>query len=191
MAPLPQNNTQRVFYDYVVSDEATVGTEHTFQVRGALGLSIGEIHQAVDEFLNAITPARFFTGWRIIRARHMEAAGVASFPTVLPPGLATFIGTGADPAFTRDLAVEATFQGRSFTTGRRVDVSLYGIPTLANTGAFRIEADNTFAQWVTDAVSALNNAGGAFCTIDGSSALYYPYVNWNFNSYWETRLRRG
>ena len=44
-----------------------------------------------------------------------------------------------------------------------------------------------------EAVEALNLASSqeqaSFITISGARAIWYPYVNENYNSYWERRLR--
>lgn len=192
MPPLPQNNTARVFYDYVTGNEPT-SREHTVQLRYNADGSIEEVHQLFTDVLTALTPASFRDGWRIVRARRQSIGVSFSLPTVLPPGLATFVGTGNSPYSPRFEAVESTFQGRSPSTGRRVDLSLYR----ANGDAvedFRFEADGTLlGQAIGAAVAALTagSAAGSGVTVDGSPAVWYPYMNENYNSYWETRSRRG
>lgn len=190
MAPLPQNNTARVFYDYVTGNAPT-SREHTLQVRVLDIDAVPAAHQALTNLLTALTPASFAPNWRLVRARFQAQGAAFSVPTVLPPGLATFTGSSGATYDVRHEAVESTFQGRSPQDGRRVDVSLYRAAADA-LDRFRVESGASgIAAAVAAAVAALNDAGatGAFLTINGGQATWYPYMNENYNSYWERRLR--
>lgn len=191
MAPLSPNATDRLFYDYITADAAQGGIEHTLMVRFQGGAEdIPQVHQDVTDFLTAVGAARFQTGWRILRARYAAEGSNISLPTVLPPGLSTFVGTAGDnPRYFE--AVEATFQGRSPTSGRRVDISLYGMAGVSTNDFYRIEVGNANYPWLGPAVAALNGAVNGFRAIDHTEPDWYPYVNLNFNSYWERRLRAG
>lgn len=190
MAPLPENNTAVMFYDYLTGLNAT-SQEHTFQVRyPGPGTLPAAVHQAVDDLIvAAIGATRFAVGWKFVRARVRQAGSTVTLPAVLPPGLATFAGTGPNLAADAE-AREWTLQGRSPTSGRRVDLSLYGI-ALPNPANFRIQAGGG-ATWLVNAVEALNvnsDAGNGFVAIDNSAANWYAYMNMNYNSYWERRIR--
>lgn len=192
MAPLPQNNTARVFYDYVTGSNAT-SREHTFQVRVATADDVPAAHQAVTEMLTALTSGQFAVGWKLLRARFQASGAPFSVPTELPPGLTTFLGSSQDAYNVRYEAVESTFQGRSGTSGRRVDLSLYRARGDAQDN-FRIEAGASgMPAAVSAAVSALQDASntGVFLCIDATAPTWYPYLNENYNSYWETRARLG
>lgn len=191
MAPLPANSTSRLFLDYVTSDLASA-TEHTLQVRftGGQG-NLSNAFARAFAFINAGGTTFYRSGWRVIRARFSGEGQDFSVPVTLTTELANFVGTGSNTYQPRYEAVEITYQGRSGTTGRRVDVSLY---TALGDAAlnFRLPAGPTgLAAAVQAQVAALNGsvAAGAFIAVDGSNANWYPYANFNYNSYWERRSR--
>lgn len=191
MAPLLPNSTARMFYDYITADSAAGGVEHTLMVRFVgTEAQYPDVHQEVTDLFTAIGAARFQSGWKFLRARVSAVDSNISLPTVLPPGLATFVGNAGDnPRYFE--AVEATFQGRSPTTGRRVDISLYGMAGISTNDFYRVQVGNANYAWLGPAVAALNAATIGFRAIGGSEASWYPYLNLNFNSYWERRLRAG
>ena len=189
MAPLATETTPRLWLDYV---SRSGGVEHTIMVRLPLvGGTPALAQAAMLSFLSAMTGATFYAGWHIIRARYAEAGSTFSLPTDLVSGLKTFVGTRTGTYNGIDDAGEWTYQGRSATTGRRVDISLYGItPAEIPTATGRWVVGSTGCpSWVSNGAAALNATSDGFRTIDGSRAVWYAYVNYGRNSYWERRLR--
>lgn len=191
MAPLPQNNTARLFFDYVTGNLVT-SQEHTFAVRmsGSQG-DIANVQERVRTVLAGMGSNSFRVDWRILGVRFQAAGTDFSNPVTLIPNLASFVGTG-NPAYdARVEAVEDTFQGRSTTSGRRVDFSLYRALTDAPSNFRWLGGTTGFQAAVRAAVTALNAsvALGAFLAIDGSAVVWRDYLNANYNSYWERRIR--
>jgi hypothetical protein len=188
LSPLPANTSARVFVDYITGNDVT-SQEHTVAWRFVAAPNAArDTMLALADFLIGIGPAVFATGWRVLRARSQAAGATFSVPETVPPVLAAFAGAGGDvPAPFRE-ALEWTWQGRSFTSGRRVDFSLYGLVT-APPDNFRVVPGDY--PWVGPSVDFLNAVGAGLKprAIDGSTATFYPYVNSNFNSYWERRIR--
>lgn len=193
MAPLPQNNTARILFDYVTGNSST-SVEHTVAVRyDPLTTPAGNMQGHFYSVLNALGPGRFRVGWRVVRVRTQAAGANFSLPTDIIPPLDTFVGTLATGYVPRVEAVESTFQGRSFTSGRRVDFSLYRAAGDAEAN-FRVPGGEAgINAAVTNVVTTLNgftlDGQDAFITIDGSPATWYNYMNEQYNSYWEEQLR--
>lgn len=189
MAPLPQSSTARLFVDYVTGNLAT-SQEHTVMMRssGAITDDV-PMQNAILALLQAIGPTNFRPGWRVLRVRYAAAGQNFSQPRTRVAGLASFLGTSGNAAPPHTEALEYAFQGRSLTTPRRVDLSLYGIAQLIPDN-FRFPVGGPSPAWVGAAVGVLNGNNAALYTaIDGTSALWYAYVNANYNSYWERRIR--
>lgn len=189
MAPLPANSTDRFFLDYVTNNTSSA-TEHTMGVRlkptaGADGAAIWFV-----TLLQGIGASNLYAGWRPIRLRYQAGGSNFTVPVGLGNTLSAFVGTASLTSIVQSReAVEVTLQARSYTTGRRTDISIYG--TTVNTGNFRyaIGAANA-PTWLTAAfIDSLNQAGQPAIAVDGTEVRFYPYVNVNYNSYWETRLR--
>lgn len=185
MAPLPPNSTTVLFIDYT-----TGRNEHTFQVRPAAGQTNDDIDGAVRAFLDALA-FLLPNEWRVTGVRRRAAQSNITLPWSLTTTEA-FIGSNTQS----DLAEveepkEFVWVGRGQTSGRRVELSLYGIlkPTPVAYRHFRGEVNQ---QYVDDTLAVLQPEFGdsPFVTIAGDSPLWYPYVNINYNSYWE-REQRG
>jgi hypothetical protein len=187
MAPLPANTTARIYLDYVTSLSATA-TEHTLSVRYNEAIGNVAAQEAALAFLTALTPGRLAQDWRIIRCRNQGAGTNFSVPVGLIPGLVAFNGTGSTLTLEAE-ALELRFVGRSFTSGRRASVSVYGISSFPlDNSAFRLTAADD--PTIGDAITALRNAQpDAFVCIDGSQASWYSYANWQYNQFWESELR--
>lgn len=186
MAPLPQNATARYFFDYVTGNAAT-SQNHTVQVRCSNETTPEDAQEAFWSLLTAMGSARFGSGWRVIRVRYQAAGTDFSIPVTLGATLASFVGTGGNVSPPSE-AIELTFQGRSFTSGRRGDLSLYGTVGYSLTTNYRLTPGE--ASWVGDAVAVLNSVETiVWRAVDGTRLTFYPYANWNYNSYWERKLR--
>lgn len=195
MAPLPANNTDRVFFDYVTGNLST-SREHTCAVRFNLVDATVEAVQGIFlDLLGALGETNFRAGWRVLRTRVQYATTNVSLPYALDAALGAFVGTGGSPTYNaRFETVEDTFQGRSSTTGRRVDFSLYRAMDDSES-TFRVESGlSGLGVVVGQAVATLNTYAptGVFIAIDGTAnTIWYPYMNRNYNSYWERRSRLG
>lgn len=190
MPPLPANSTNRLFVDYLTGNE-TGSQQHTTSVRyNPVTLDVGDVQEAFLDVLQGIGAALFRTGWRVVGTRVQAAGSDISLPVTTIVSLAGFTGT-ASPTYTPRLeAVEMTFQGRSSVSGRSVDFSLY--TAVIDVGPnFRYASGDVAAPWVATALAALRagTTAGAFQAISGDAPIWYDYVNLNYNSYWERRLR--
>lgn len=186
MAPLPQNSTARYFFDYVTGNAAT-SQEHTVQMRVANPVTDVSAQDGFLALLNAMGTARFGNGWRVLRVRYQASGSDFSVPIALTASLAAFVGTGGAVSPPSE-AIELTFQGRSRVSGRRGDLSLYGTVGYSLTTNYRLTPGE--ASWVGAAVLELNQAeAGLWLAIDSTGLEWYPYANWNYNSYWERKLR--
>lgn len=193
MAPLAPNITSRLFVDYVTGNQNT-SQEHTLLCRFTGGSEdVAPAMASVGNFLNALGAPNFRVGWRVIRARVSFAGTDFSVPVELSLGLIEFLGTAPLTGYSpRHETVEDTFQGRSLTTGRRVDISLYRATGDADPSFRIVGGSSGFPLAVTNASNSLNGSsagGNGFLTLDGSSATWYRYMNQNYNSYWERRIR--
>lgn len=191
MAALPSNNTACLFIDYRTQ---IGGVEHTLMLRPASssGSDITDTANALLSALNALGQGFFRTNWRVITGRARAAGSDVTAPVPLPAGLTAFAGSNNNTYTADREAVEARFVGRSPTTGRRVSFSIYGIGGNIPINPFRITgAASGNGLLVRNAVAALNASGGALRCIDGSVPQWYEYLNLNYNSYWERRIRTG
>ena len=191
MTALPQNNTNRLFIDYVTGTSAT-SVEHTMAVRMLNGVTVTQAQNAVAGFLISLGEGNLRQGWRVLRVRYQAAGTAFSVPQVIEDELFGILGTYSGDYSPRFEAVEDTFQGRSFSTGRRVDLSIYRAASDAVSN-FRVNAGEAGFPAAVGAASAFLNsavaAPGAFVCIDGTQPVWYTYLNMNYNSYWERRIR--
>lgn len=176
MAPLPEDNTARLWVSY---DDGY--NEHSVMFRTSNPLDIEGGISYADQFLAALAPILYEI--TITGARFATVGTNVSNP-VLWTGASTY-GTFLMP---QELAPRAlTFLARS-SGGRRARWSVYGLslPTPAN---YRITNSEEAAVLAANTVlNAAQNDGWAV-TIDGLNPVTYPYADVNFNSYWEAEAR--
>lgn len=183
MAPVPDNLTSRVFFDYVTGNLAT-SQEHTCMVRYISGTTTATaVQTSFLALLNGFTAGAFRQNWRVTAVRVSQPS--TNFSVLIPtlPALAAFLGTSVVPYQTRFETVEDSMEGRSPTSGRRVSISLYRADN---------DADATFRYGMPAAVQSALATGltaQTFMTADTSAPVFYTYVNQNYNSYWERQLR--
>lgn len=190
MAPLPDSNTGRVWVDYNTGGGATA-QNHTVMIRYSPALG-GTFAEALVELCTAlVTPgsAEYFTGWAFTGARHAAPGSEISFPITIPAPFLAFSGTGGTPATRQEQSREVKFVGRSASQGRRNNFSVYGVASGNFTDEdFRVNAIES--NYPDTVLSVINEAeAGSWVAIDGSFTVWYPYMNWQFNSYWERKLR--
>lgn len=152
--------------------------------------TVADAQTVLGNLLGAIGAANFRQGWRPLRARASASGSNFSVPVALIAPLSSFVGTNGNAYSPRRETEEWTLQGRSTASGRRVDISLYGIST-AFPDNFRLPVGGSSPAWVGSVVAFLNGPGAvsAPLAIDGTQAIWYSYINANQNSYWERQKR--
>jgi len=177
MAPLPANNTARLFLDY--NDGLN---DHTLMWRFNESFSsLSACKDALSAFLTALSPKLYL--WTVTGARASEQGSSVSLPTTWT-GDATY-GTGTLPA--NQAPRELRWQGRS-NTGRRVSFSVYGCNlTTPDDFIIRIDDNPDFDATIAQLILAADVS--AWVAIDNNVPLVYQFIDVNYNSYWETQAR--
>lgn len=190
MAALPQNSTNRVFVDYITGSHAAA-TEHTAAFRFADVESYDDLQARVLDFLSAVGAGNLWTGWRVLGVRGQNAGTNFTFPIPLSVAMQSFTGTGSYTGYSEvHEAVQTTWMCRSFASGRRGRIDLYGIRVGNVLPGFRLTTAGTNPAWIAASVNALNGVAAPWVAIDGVRPVWYQYVNFNYNSYWEEQKRR-
>lgn len=184
MPALNPNNTARAWFKYVTGAGAS-SQEHEVMWRYNPDVaSLDNVCAYFKGLLDAIGPAGFRTGWKVLAGRYSAAGSDFSLPFQPTASLLSFLGTNVDASYTASWeAVEDVYVGRSLTSGRRAEFSLYRA---------KGQVDSTFRFGMpAGQISALSFASGAGCLlcIDGVAPAWYTYVNQNYNSHWERELR--
>lgn len=190
MAPLPPNSTARFWFDYTTGSGPLAQTHTTMWRVPDEGASSAAVQAKFVAFLAAIGVESFWTGWRVTAVRYSDIGSNFSFPVPLETTLAAFAGDNDTVHPLSDEAREYVWTGRSPVTGRRVDFSLYGL-AVPTSPTFRYTVgDIGPTDIVAVSIDALENTPQIGpLAIDGAVPVWYPYVNVNFNSYWEGELR--
>lgn len=193
MVALPQNNTDRVHFDYVTGVQTT-SKRHTVTFRGVGPVfDTGDVQDFFVDFLTALGPSVLRVGWKVEGVRLSPVGQNFSLPLPIVPALQAFAGTSATVLNELQETQEWTWQGRSFTSGRRVDFSLYGLVTVPPTNLRYTAGGGGSPAWVAATVNILNNHATypwGPATVDGTMPTWQQYVNMNYNSYWEGEIRR-
>lgn len=183
MAPLPANATGRIWYEYVTGN-SNVSREHKIQFRvDFLQESAATYDGLFLALLTAWGASNFAQGWRVLRGFRSYAGSEFSVPFQPTAALLAFQGTAVVTPVAANEAIEDSIQGRSLVSGRRVDFSLYrGVGGIDGTFRYGMPAamQTALSQMVTN---------GMGLAIDGEQPVWYTYVNQNYNSYWERKLR--
>lgn len=189
------NATHRVFFDYMTGNAPGVSKEHTVMFRimeegQTPGDAIEQAQEAFLSMLQAIGTPALRQGWRVLRGRIAAAGTDFSLPFDMDSSLETTVGTGTTSGWTgHQEAIQYTWVGRSFTTGKRVRLSLYGINITVVDSNFRLLPSENAN--VALAVPATLNAQPTLVAVDNTLVNWYNYCNVQYNSYWERRIRRG
>lgn len=190
MAPVNPNNTARVWLTYQTGGGGAA-QQHELLMRynSGSGTTSTQALQLIGLALVAIGPANFFLDWQAVSARAAAQGSDISLPVALPGPLTTFVGTGTAEAPVSVQARETKFVGRSPSTGVRWSLSLYGlVDSLFSDNDFRV--NRIESNWVDDFLGVFEDTvAQAPVAIDNAVPNFYPYANWQFNSYWESRLR--
>lgn len=174
--------TARLFLDYT-----TGRREHTMMARYTGTLTEGTQFALLDflEAVQAVLPE----AWAPIRLRRAAAGTEITLPVGMIPQLAAFRGTATGEFPEVFEPREHTFVGRSVSTGAKARLSLYGL-TYQTPADYRWEGSGMPAGLI-NAIAKLEAPIALFIGIDGNKPDWYPYVNVNYNSYWERRQRLG
>lgn len=189
MAALPENNTNRLFIDYITGNQAS-SVEHTLSVRYRNTVTPADVQGDVYDVLNAIGTNAFSPGWRVLRARAQDALSDFSYPVSLVTALGAFVGDAGAVIPPREEPREWRWVGRSYADGRKVSFSLYGIIGTTPDN-FRLPRGGSSPAWVALSLNVLAGMASSFITISGFSANWYSYVNVQYNTYWEAAVRAG
>lgn len=181
LPPLPENNTPRLFLDYT-----TGRIEHTVIFRAAQGVEPFEARDAVYGFFLALQ-SQLVSTWAVTGLRWQEWGSIITLPTPLGD-FADFSGTGLESIPVTAEPLQWNFVGRGQDTGRLVKVGLYGLDE-AVPAEYRYVGSGLPLAFA-NALTALATTGNtAPVTIGGDAPLWKPYVNVQYNSYWERRAR--
>ncbi len=190
MAALPQNSTPRVFFDYVTGS-GTNAQQHTCAIRYNNAVATDtEVQQGFFSLLSSLgAAAGFRLGWRVVAVRLQAANSDFSVPTPLIANLSSFAGSSSASSFLTNRAesTQYRFDGRDFTTGRRVNLSLYGL-ALTPPDTFRLTRSTPVVAAALDTLAAMA-LNGQLVTISNQPPSWYQYLNVQQNSYWESELR--
>lgn len=182
LPPLPPNSTDRIFVNYT-----TGRLEHSFTVRhNSGGFGEAAVLDDIAAFLGALAPVLPGT-WAVTNVEQQLAGSVVTLPLDAGP-LDGFVGQGAGGL---DIAVEQlqwNWIGRGAITGRKVRVGLYGI-NLARPVIYRFTGGGRPQALIEATNSLVSTSARSFLTVGGDRALWYDYVNVQFNSYWEAEAR--
>lgn len=158
----------------------------------AAAASAGDIMvDLADLVFNATNTAATHEGWKFLRAETQAQGAIPRFPVAVIPSLLGYVGTGDDSASPSLEAREVRFIGRGTTTGRRVSLSLYGVSTseIAEPDFRFTPPAGAFLSDMTTLMNFTGPSGSAFINIGGGPTSWYTYVNWQYNSHWETEQR--
>lgn len=180
MAPLPDNSTGVMFFDYT-----TGSVQHTAQLRFGPG-SGPAIVTLFTELALAMTNV-LASAWRVLGVRQRAAGAMIALPYASAGTLLGFMpasGVGLDPV---NEPREYRWVGRGSTSGRRVTFSLYGV-TIGTPPSYRYPAEGGPPS-LNEVYSRLMGGYSGLVTVGGDAPIWQPYVNVNYNSYWETEAR--
>jgi hypothetical protein len=180
MAPLPSNNTGRLFVDYGAN-----GHEHTVLFRyGGAGNPTVTFQDNLDNFLALMNPF-MPTDWTFLGARVSPAGSNVSVPFAFVPTPfdgAVQMQAGEAPAF-------LSFVGRS-GTGRRGRIYFLGCG-ISPANELGAHADYRLTGGESQSVAALLTQANVcdFLAVDGNEVIWNQYVNLGYHAYWQKRVR--
>lgn len=184
MAPLNPNFTRRVYVDYEVAN-----VPHEMQLRLSATASIIDTLDNLYYILNFCSSA-LPTSWVVTGVRHSAAGSDISVPYDYSASeLFGFTGADTNPFSPVNHPRQLNYVGRSFTSGRRWRLGLYGCNFTVPANYRLGPGETVFASAEVFAALAGMASAGQLRTIDGTEPVVYSYVNVNFNSYWETERR--
>lgn len=189
MAPVADNLSRRIYFDYVTGSAAPVAQAHTCMWRTAFDVAdagAAAVQEKFFQFLTAYSAAGFWAGWKVTGVRVSEGGQTFSVPVTLIANLVAFVGTASSAAaIVSSAAIEMVWLGRSPLTGVRTRFSLYGKAVVSI-----IDFRDSASVATGNAVGILNaNTAPLLVAADNTRSTWYAYANQNYNSYWESALR--
>lgn len=177
MAGLPVNNTNRFLWTYFDGVNS-----HVQMWRYPEAVDVEAVKLVVEDFWTALIPVLNLITFQSCSLVAINTA--VSLPTAWT-GSATY-GDGA--LSLQNSPRELRWEGYS-VGGRKVSWAVYGAD-VSVPATYRFQADEVASLDDATAILRAAMAGGTICAIDGLPANVKSYINFNFNSFWET-ARRG
>lgn len=177
MTALPPESTARFWLDY---NDAV--NDHTLLMRYPDGAGLSGIQGVMADFLTAIEPT--LHAITVIGARWAALGSTVSIPTTWLGS--PVYGVGVHPVVSGPL--ELCYVGRT-TGGRMAKWFVYGTK-LGVPDSYRFFPGDNADLDAGDLVLRSAGLAGSLLAIDGLGPSVYPYINIQFNSYWETQSRR-
>lgn len=175
MAPLPVNNTETWFLDYVVG-----GVNHTLEMRSGSPMSNIDASNAYDALLSGLSLTIY--EMTVVRLRKRLIGSTVSLPGTWA-GAATY-GTGVA---TRSQAAQyIDFIGRTHL-GRRARAAIFGSKIVSVGNDYRVNPGESAE--VDAAILTIKADVNFWFAIDGIKPIWYPYANCGVNAYWRNRIR--
>lgn len=189
MAPLPQNNTARLWLDYT-----SRGIQHSAMVRFGPGANPSTAEVFAAQLADAMRQ-RMFIADSVLAARYSGPGTLFSFPIFFTPvvGVVTEAGNvwAQDPESTF-----LTIPGRSSFSGRDVRFCQFTAvvtPTWPTDNRYEPGDAAVVDTWRIN-ITELLSTGGTESTpavaIDNNIPTWYNYVNISQNAYWQRKQRR-
>lgn len=184
MADYASNFTFRYRTDY-----RSRGDRHSFTLRFSRGTTVGviaSITSMITGFLGIMAPM-LDQSWAVLGAAYALTDSDIFLPTTPPtsPDVSTNGTTVTDEL----RAFQARFEGRG-VNGPRANFSIYGFSDDIEAGPavkFRLlPADSTA---ISDTIDALRFLDPPPVAIDGSTVVWYPYINVKDNDHYVHKLR--
>jgi len=177
MAPLPENNTHRMWVEY----NDGINTHELLVRYDDSGAGLTFAKSSANLFFQAISPQWYRCN--ITACRYSLAGSNVSLPT--PWAASTAFGTGVMPGSVapRELAWLARD-----ANGRRTRWFMFGC-LLETPATYRFALN--FNSDLAEAWGVISDAqnGGAFLSISGLNPEMYSYISVNFNNYYEEKQR--
>jgi hypothetical protein len=181
MAPLPENNTNRLFVDY----EGDFGTRQ-MQFRVNDGIAPAEAVTRVSIFLADSVAPYWFPAVSVTGMRWQAANALFS----LPVGNPSVPGEGTGTQDPRDYPRFVSVGGRGITSGRRVRLTVFGI-AVGVSNNYRLEnAETPVVNAILAGLASLTTLG-CWRTIANDNPVNYGYLNAGYNSYHQRKARRS
>lgn len=177
MAPLPDNNTYRLF----VIQQGTAGRHETVLRFGSAISQADAIARAraiVTAVLPLIHPTVSFIG-----AREQLAGSKVSFPVNWGT---TLVGTSGETYADEERPQYISMTGRS-PDGRRVRLTFFGFYG-SMSGDYRAPTNESTA--IGNFIANVRDGLPGLVTISGQVAVWNSYINLGRNAYYQRKLRR-
>lgn len=177
MAPLPENNTDRLWLFYTAK-----GVEHSVIFRFSSTIPQADQVAAAADFANAVK-AYVLTTDSFTKVLHQDAGSHLTFPLAWT----AITGTNTDSTENDDEPHFVSATGRSLD-GRRVKIGMY-LPRTPDSIKYReARTPGSLADAYLDAIDGMEPAP---VSISGGAVVWNQYMNTGYNAYWQRQNRKG